>query len=387
MSFNIEKIQELFNNIDTKSDENSRNSSTKAIPCIWDADGDKKFSSEDVLAYLDKNFSDLNNNQKNKVVDSLKKEFSKNIQYNKINKILFSQKIMNVVKNLKPQQSLGDDNIINSTSEVLKNREKNTKRILLLAQMRGYKSNLKIKNQQIKNQYYTGGLYDIEYSGLKVNIKNHSTGKTHCLDLYNLLSNMNDKEVVDFLLFIQKQPPEVLEDLEVEMDDILSPTGRDMHTMDNQEFVAGGYYKPSDDSIVTSPVHLVHELGHAVDYSGKTNRASTTKSKRFMASFKKELDAYKKQGNVQYDYKNKRTWKRGNEYNYCTANERELFAESYTLAMTGNCRSKNVITKYFPETFQIALEIIQETRQKSDLGRRYTPQREFRASIVNAFKK
>ena len=90
---------------------------------------------------------------------------------------------------------------------------------------------------------------------------------------------------------------------------------------------------------------------------------------------------------MQYDYKNKITWKRGNEYNYCTANERELFAESYTLAMTGNCRSKNVITKYFPETFQIALEIIQETRQKSDLGRRYTPQRELRASIVNAFKK
>lgn len=55
--------------------------------------------------------------------------------------------------------------------------------------------------------------------------------------------------------------------------------------------------------------------------------------------------------------------------------------------MTGDCRSKNVITKYFPETFKIVLEIINETRQKSDLDRRYTPQREMTANIANAFKK
>ena len=134
-------------------------------------------------------------------------------------------------------------------------------------------------------------------------------------------------------------------------------------------------------------MHLVHELGHALDYSGKINRASTANNKRYMAAFKKELDNYKKKGNVQYDYNDRRTWKSGDEYNYCTANERELFAESYTLAMTGNCRSKSVITKYFPETFKIALEIINETRTKSDLDRRYTPKRKMTVDIVNALRK
>ena len=51
--------------------------------------------------------------------------------------------------------------------------------------------------------------------------------------------------------------------------------------------------------------------------------------------------------------------------------------------MTGDCRSKNVIMKYFPETFKIVLEILKETRQKSDLDRRYTPQREMINSITN----
>lgn len=387
MSFNIEKFQELFNNTDIKNDGNSNKPQQKTIPCIWDADGDKKFSSGDVVAYINKNFSDLDNNQKNKVISALKKEFSKNIQYTKINIIVLSNKIMEVIKDVKSQQSSSTNNLINSVSEFIKNKEKNSKRILLFAQLKGYKSNLSMKNMQIKNQYYTGGLYDIEYSGLNVTIKNQSTGRTHHLDLYMLLDHMNDKEIVDFLLFIQKQPAEVLEDLAVEMDDILSPTGRDMHTMDNQEFVAGGYYKPSNDSIVTSPVHLIHELGHAVDYSGKINKASTTNSKKFVATFRKELDNYKKKGNVQYDYNDKRTWKRGEEYNYCTANECELFAESYQLAMTGNCRSKNVITKYFPETFKLVLEIIKETRQKSDLERRYTPQREMTENIISTFKK
>ena len=387
MSFNIEKIQELFNNTDIKNDEDIKKAQLQKIPCIWDADGDKKFSSGDVTEYINKNHGNLNNDQRNKVIDTLKEEFAKNIQYTKENVILLSLNVVEVIKNVKSQQSSGTNNLMNMATEFINNKEKNTKRILSLAQSKGYKSNLSIKNSQIKNQYYTGGLYDIEFSGLDVTVKNQSTGKTHKLNLYLLLDNMSDKEIVNFLLYIQKQPGEVLEDLAIEMDDILSPTGRDMHVRDNQAFVAGGYYSPSSDSMVTSSGSLVHELGHAVDYSGKINTSSTANNKKFMATFKKELENYKKAGNVQFNYDDEKTWKSGDEYNYCTANERELFAESYKLAMTGNCRSKNVITKYFPETFKLALEIIKETRQKSDLERRYTPQREMITNLVNTLRK
>ena len=319
--------------------------------------------------------------------DKIKKEFSSAIN----NALTGAQgfqdasELNKLVKNL--SATIKKEKTFDDINEIIKTREKNTKRILSIAKLKGYKSNLNIKNKQIKNQYYTGGLYDITYSGLNVTIKNHDTGKTHHLDLYSLLDNMNDKEIVDFLLYIQKQPAEVLEDLAIEMDDILSPTGRNMHTMDNQEFVAGGYYRPSNDSIVTSPAHLVHELGHAIDYSGKENKASTTMSKQFMATFKKELANYKKLGNVQYDYDDSSTWKHGKEYNYCTANERELFAEAYTLAMTGDCRSKEVITKYFPETFKVAIKIIAQSRQKSDLDRRHTPQREIVATVTSFLDK
>lgn len=382
MDYNINTSNKILNNADYNN-EVQENKLTK-IPCIWDADNDKKFSTNDVVEYLNKNYSDLDNNQKNKVITMLKKELSQKILYTKINVIFLTQKIVNAIKCVKSQQVSATNNIHNSVSEFIKKKEQNSKRILVLAKLHGYKSNLSVINQQIKNQYYTGGLYDIKFSGLNITIINHSTGKKHQIDLYLLLDSMSDKEIVNFLLFIQKQPAEVLEDLSIEMEDLLSPTGRNMHTMDNQEFIAGGYYKPSNDSIVTSPVHLVHELGHAIDFSGKVNKASTTNNKKFMATFRKELNNYKKMGNVQYNYNDKNTWKKGNEYNYCTANEKELFAESYQLAMTGDCRSKNVIMKYFPETFKIVLEILKETRQKSDLDRRYTPQREMINSITNA---
>ena len=128
-------------------------------------------------------------------------------------------------------------------------------------------------------------------------------------------------------------------------------------------------------------------MGKTSDNSGKNNVASTTKNKKFMASFKKELANYKRLGNVQYDYNNKQTWKRGREYNYCTANEKELFAEAYKLAMTGDCASKYVITQYFPETFKIAIEIMNSTREKSDLERRYTPGRKIISNIRNTINK
>ena len=52
--------------------------------------------------------------------------------------------------------------------------------------------------------------------------------------------------------------------------------------------------------------------------------------------------------------------------NYCTYTQEEMFAECYTLLILGNCKSKNVILKYFPECLECAKEIIKETRNLPD---------------------
>ena len=41
-------------------------------------------------------------------------------------------------------------------------------------------------------------------------------------------------------------------------------------------------------------------------------------------------------------------------------------AECYTLLILGDCQSKNVILKYFPECLECAKEIIEETRNLPD---------------------
>ena len=96
--------------------------------------------------------------------------------------------------------------------------------------------------------------------------------------------------------------------------------------------------------------------------------------------FEKELKKYIASGKVQYSYEKGfepscTNTKDGHlDYNtaYATANEKEMFAECYTLMMLGYCQSKDHILKYFPETFKVAGKLIAEIRQKSDTER-YNP--------------
>ena len=46
-----------------------------------------------------------------------------------------------------------------------------------------------------------------------------------------------------------------------------------------------------------------------------------------------------------------------------------MFAECYTLLMTGDNQSKEHILKYFPKTLKAAADLIKEIRQKSDTER------------------
>lgn len=97
----------------------------------------------------------------------------------------------------------------------------------------------------------------------------------------------------------------------------------------------------------------------------------------FKATFEKELKRYIASGKQQFSYE--RGFKvegkfvqndEGGNYDtnsvYATANEKEMFAECYTLMMLGDCQSKEHILKYFPETFKAAQTMLAEIRAKSD---------------------
>lgn len=273
------------------------------------------------------------------------------------------------------------------TFEFFQEYEKKQEKLLNDAIKQGYDPNLTIENSQVKNNYYTGDVYSVQYDGLSVKVTNKSTNKTHTLNFSNLLANVSDEEKISFMKYIQTLPGEVLEDMSIELDNLQGVLGQNMNIRpENPDFVAGGYYSGQDDNIVTSPEHIVHELGHAIAYHGKANHNMSVISHdvEVLSSFEKELKAYKEAGNVQYDYADESTWKKDCS-NYATTNIDEMFAESYKLMMTGDCYSKNTITKYFPKTFALIQDRIAKYRQGNELARHSTEQREIKNKLQNYF--
>ena len=293
-------------------------------------------------------------------------DFDSNIDRNKINDI---SKILHQYTT----QSVS----LNDTEGLIRfidNREKENERVLALAVDSGYNPDYVNESSQVKNDYYQGDEYFVKFDGFNVTIRNKTKNYVKTFNFSNLLVDMPDKEKIKFMKYIQTLPGEVLENIAVELDNLQSSAGQNMHTHSNQDFVAAGYYTPREDKIVTNPDALVHELGHAVDYRGSNNNLSTvSNNKEFKATFQRELQNYIKAGNKQYDYNDRTTWTRDN---YPTANERELFAESYNLMMTGKSRYKKLILTYFPETFKLAQQIYQQIRTDEDLNRHSTPMRE-----------
>ena len=88
------------------------------------------------------------------------------------------------------------------------------------------------------------------------------------------------------------------------------------------------------------------------------NKSSIRNNSKFMEAFNEEMNNYIKQGYKQYSESselynsNNRTTTEAGTSNYATANEKEMFAECYTLLMLGNCTSRNVIIEHFPKTLK-----------------------------------
>lgn len=259
------------------------------------------------------------------------------------------------------------------------------------------KITVKQRQSQVSNNGFKGDPYSVKLDGEILTVRNQKTGKVSKIDFTKMLADCNSWEYARLKKLITENiPGEVLEDMSIELTKVT--VASDMNLLkDNPDFEASGVYHPKDDSICLTALEIysisaedfvtediivkafvdtiVHETGHALDWNGYLNNSPSSKGK-FKAVFEKELENYKKSGKKQFEYKQgfKETteFKDGNldsNTSYATANAHEMFAECYTLLMTGDNQSKDHILKYFPTTLKAAADLIKEIRQKSDTER------------------
>lgn len=230
------------------------------------------------------------------------------------------------------------------------------------------KPNLKIENSQIKNEYYKSDMiYDVQYNitefGGDITIHNKTTGITRIIDINKLTKNMSEINFCEFLTNIQKQPAEVLEDAAIEFDKLYGFSGNEGEL---ERIHAGGFYIHwTEETVINTKMGIhVHELGHAIDFNYLLEQCKNSSAfGSFYAAYIKERDEYVKKGNVCATGTESSINPKDGFDNYCTTNEKEMFAECYTLLMTGNCHSKETILKHFKKTLREAEKLLKEIRK------------------------
>lgn len=234
-----------------------------------------------------------------------------------------------------------------------------------------FKANLNIENAQINNDFYkSDNIYDIQFGMLyePIIIKNKTTGIERTLDLRNISQKMSSIDRAKMWGMIQTFPPEALEDLVIEASNINAHSGNEFLL---RSFNADGLYLPKIDEIVLAASRIgtcIHELGHAIDYNYKNNsNTASTSNSDFSRIFEQEISNYRAKGNQTYTEGENRN-SNGNDdyYNYCTCNEREMFAECYTLLMLGDCYSKDTILNHFPNCLKATENLLKEIRKLPD---------------------
>jgi len=231
------------------------------------------------------------------------------------------------------------------------------------AKMRLYKISLEQENEQIKNKYYTGEIFDIKYAGRYIEVKNKASNEVVTLNLKELLKNIeNESEFYQVVRDIQRLPAEVVFDLANEIESIQT----EKQKKDENGFQAGGYYIRGKNTIVLDAIRpdiIAHELAHALDnLYGEFNTYFVSDCyNNFNIVFNEELEVYLKRED-QFDYENppnifEQIFKKDN---YMTANPHEAFARSYEVLLLGE---NYKIFKEFPKTLTAAKELLKEIRQ------------------------
>ena len=230
------------------------------------------------------------------------------------------------------------------------------------------------KKSKINNKYYSGNSYNITQNGDNITIVNQNTGEKTIIDLEKLCKGLPIIQKIRVKKAIQNLPAEVMIDISKEVSfNISDKLGERRSSFDSRfdEMDLGSKFNQGHSAEYT----LVHETGHALDYMGYVlSTSSVTDDTNFMKAYNKELQAFIDAGNEKYEeewHPLTRTYspKSGKTENYVTWNEREMFAECYTLLMTGSCTCTNCILTYFPQTLKAAKHHLDYIRTQSDAKR------------------
>lgn len=357
--------------------------------------GDLFVSLHDSRGYKGQNFVYL----KNKVTDNLRLvenevKFDEYLYCDYLKNILIDNSMQNKEQILDVVKDITEENVINILQQFAQSYDTNLETFVknlsnidnelkqnILSHIEkcvikavNYQENLIMNNQQIVNDQcdYIGDIYYVEWNKNNVLIKSNTDSKIYQIDLNKILNSYDNIEKFLIIGQLQSLPAEVLVDLSIEISSINKDVNR---------FMATGVYRSKDDSIsydFSDIQTLVHEIGHAVDYTfykktvwydyeyTNSNLNSAVNNKEFMEAYQQEINNYINSGHSTFDPEEPN---KEELYNYATYDEREMFAECYTLLTTGNCSSKDCLLKYFPQTIMEAknhLKIIRNLPINSD---------------------
>ena len=220
----------------------------------------------------------------------------------------------------------------------------------------GYKTNFKNNNSQVSNENYKGAIYSVVQRGDTITVTNKNTNKVYKIDMNMLTKELTIDQRVQFKCMLQNLPAEVLADVALELEN--SITKKEEKDSKYSGIYYGGFYDSISLVNMDNYLTFIHELGHSVDYLGKYySTSSINDNAEFARAFESEMNAYLAQGGKKYvdaDENQKQNIKdtTSNRSSYATKNEREMFAECYTLLMNGNCGSDELILKHFPKTLE-----------------------------------
>ena len=232
----------------------------------------------------------------------------------------------------------------------------------------GFNPNYKIESTKISNEYYEGDDFSIKTNADKITVINNSNNCKYYIDLNVLTSELPLEERVKLKSIIQKLPAEVLVDLSIELDNSIKRMS-ESEIEENPD--TAGYYRACNEITLNfdnlnTDLTLIHELGHALDYTGRFyNTSSILDNENFNKIYQEELNNFRKkqdtynQDNVRYSGAKYDTF---GASNYATYKEGEMFAECYTLLMSGFCNSNDVILDNFPKTLEAVKQHIKQIR-------------------------
>lgn len=198
------------------------------------------------------------------------------------------------------------------------------------------------------------------------------------------LSNFSVEAIETLKTTLKQANDDVLGDLCCEVKNINYDP--DLHTRES----ADGQYNSATDDIKLDNLNLetlVHELGHAVSYryvgennifpgdiitapfrsmfetiNDKNEIKQVQKQEQEQDFFEKGLTRFKNEGKTPFLFTDKDKNLPGT---YATANQRECYAEAYTLLHTGKCQSRYTLLEYFPEKILDVQRDIEKTRELS----------------------